>query len=281
MSTITKDEFLLIRNYIEKECGIALSEEKSYLIESRFATLLLENGCDNFSQLYLKLKEGNEPILKRKIIDAITTNETLWFRDESPYVVLRDQIFPEYLQECQQNRRSRFRIWSAACSSGQEPYSIAMMAEHFSRQKQVGNYLKDRMSILATDISSSVLMLAKLARYDTISMSRGMLPGFTEQYFSEEGKVHVLKDEIKQMVSFQQFNLQDSFMSLGKFDVILLRNVAIYFSIPFKVELIRKMANALNPGGYLFLGASETLTGLSQDFEIQKFDRGTYYRLKS
>ena len=280
MSLITKDEFLLIRNYIEKECGIALSEEKSYLIESRFATLLLESGCDNFSQLYLKMKEGSEPLLKRKIIDAITTNETLWFRDESPYMVLRDRIFPEYLQEFQQNRRTQLRIWSAACSSGQEPYSIAMMAEHFSRQKQLGNYLRDRMSILATDISTSVLLLAKLARYDTISMSRGMLPGFKEQYFSEEGKIHVLKDDIKQMVSFQQFNLQDSFMPLGKFDVIMLRNVAIYFSIPFKVELFKKLANALNPGGYLFLGASETVNGLSQDFEIQKSERGIYYSLK-
>src|SRR5262249_31163681 len=134
--------------------------------------------------------------------------------------------------------------------------------------------------ILATDISTSVLMLAKMARYDIISMSRGMMPGFKEQYFSEEGKIHVLKDEIKRMVDFQQFNLQDSFMPLGKFDVIMLRNVAIYFSTPFKIELFRKLANALNPGGYLFLGASESLNGLNQDFEIQKFDRGTYYRLK-
>lgn len=275
MITITSDEFDLLRGWIEQECGIALQTNKQYLIESRFANLLVENGCTTFGDFYRKAKSDSGTGFRDKIIDAITTNETLWFRDESPFVALKENVFPQF-----GSSQKPCRIWSAACSTGQEPYSIAMIASEYAVANNKKDWLQKSLSILGSDISGSALMLAKNARYNTIAMSRGLASEYQTKYFEQDGQIHKLKDDIKKMVQFQKFNLQMPFCTLGKFDVIFLRNVAIYFSHEFKVELFHKLAGALNPGGYLFIGASETLIGYSDEFDLIEHNRSRFFKLK-
>lgn len=278
--SITSNEFQLLRDLIEKECGIELRSDKAYLIETRLAKLVIESGCDTFGEFYLKAKASDDANLKTKIVDAITTNETLWFRDEAPFRVLRDTVLPELYAKIKQGQKKGVRVWSAACSTGQEPYSVAMILSELVAQGKIHPADKARFSILATDISTSALRLAKSATYDPISMSRGMLPGFKEKYFEEQERVCVLRDEIKEMVTFQTFNLQNSLASLGKFDIVMLRNVTIYFAHDFKVQLFQKIADVLSPDGYLVLGSSEILSGYSDDFVQRDFGRLHFYQLK-
>ncbi len=277
--SITKDEFALFRNFIESECGIALQEDKTYLIEARLTSLALESGCNSFGEFYLKAKSGING-LKDKIINAMTTNETLWFRDESPYKIMEECLLPALVDDLIQGKRQEIRIWSAACSSGQEPYSLSMTIAEYLRQKRYPESLGERIQILATDISTSILQLAKMGRYDAIAISRGLPEHLKDQYFEAQGRVYVIKDEVKRRVTFQPFNLKDPFSSLGSFDIVLLRNVAIYFSHDFKMDLFQKVANVLNPNGYLFLGASESLTGYTTDFLSQEHGRGLYYQMQ-
>ena len=276
--TISSNEFGLFQQFIEKECGISIGDEKAYLVETRLSKLLLENGCENFGQFYTLVQQNAS--LKNKIIDAMTTNETLWFRDTSPYAILREQLFPKLAQDIQEGKRKQVRIWSAACSSGQEPYSISIVAHELFRNGKAKELDNGKLSILATDLSSAVLFLAKMGRYDPISISRGMPDDLRDRYFKQDGRVFVLDQSIRQMVQFQQLNLMNSFDSMGKFDIIMLRNVAIYFSTEFKINLFRKIAQSLNPGGYLFLGASESMFGYSTDFERLEANSGSYYQLK-
>lgn len=277
-STITKPEFDLFRELIEKECGISIGDEKAYLLETRLSRLLAENGCDNFSQFYTKTKADLS--LRNKIIDAMTTNETLWFRDNSPYVTLKEHLFPQFMDQIRKGQKKQLRIWSAACSSGQEPYSMAMIAHELARLGKGNELINGGLSITATDLSSSILFIAKTGRYDPISISRGMPEDLRDRYFKQEGRVFVLDQKVRDLVQFQQMNLMKSFDGLGKFDIVMLRNVAIYFSAEFKINLFKKIARVLNPDGYLFLGASESLYGYSEDFNRLEYGNGSYYQVK-
>lgn len=274
MISITADEFELLRNWIEQECGISLQANKQYLVESRFANLMAEHGYTTFKEFYQHAKNNPNAAFKDKIIDAITTNETLWFRDESPFITLQEKIFPEFAEH-----KKPCRIWSAACSTGQEPYSIAISAVEYAEKNHQKPWLS-QLSIFASDISQSAIQIAESGRYNGLLISRGLPADYQQKYFEQDGSVYVLKDCIKQRVQFQKFNLQSSFLKLGKFDVIFLRNVAIYFSQDFKIQLFRKLAEALNPGGYLFIGASETLIGYSDDFEPLEHKRCRFYQVK-
>ncbi|MEB3207135.1 MAG: protein-glutamate O-methyltransferase CheR [Vampirovibrionales bacterium] len=280
-NTLNSHEFDLFREYIARECGISLGKEKAYLVESRLAKLVVENGCNNFSEFYHKVRSGLDPALKTKVIDAMTTNETLWFRDESPFTILKDYILPMYQQRFAKGQQSELRIWSGACSTGQEPYSIVMTVKEYDDAHPGHPYaIYPRLKIMATDISTSALMIAKMARYDGIAISRGLPDSYKEKYFDNQGRVFALKPEIKTPIEFRAFNLQDSLFPLGKFDIIFLRNVAIYFSTDFKTELFRKLTTSLNPQGYLFLGSSESLNGYSNDFETKLYERGAVFQLK-
>ncbi|MDX2083888.1 MAG: protein-glutamate O-methyltransferase CheR [Candidatus Melainabacteria bacterium] len=274
--TLTTDEFHMLSSLIQNECGITLQEDKKYLIESRLGSLLIETGCSTFSEFYLKAKTNSDTELKDKIVDAITTNETLWFRDETPFIVLKEKLFPEFYSQ-----NTSCRIWSAACSTGQEPYSI-VMAAHEGCGQHFHQPLESQLSVFATDISLSALMQAKNARYNTVAMSRGLSDELKKKYFEEEeqGKTYRLKENITRFVTFQKFNLQMPFDSLGEFNIIFLRNAAIYFSKEFKIELFKKISKSLKPGGYLFIGASESLIGYSDDFKMLEYNKCRYYQLK-
>jgi chemotaxis protein methyltransferase CheR len=189
-------------------------------------------------------------------------------------------LFPQFSEQLKQNKKKQIRIWSAACSSGQEPYSIAINAHEYAKTGSGSELLNGGLSILATDISNSVLMLAKAGRYDSISISRGMPENLLNRYFQQDGRVYILDTKIKEMVQFQQLNLMKSFNQIGMFDLVMLRNVAIYFSVEFKMDLFKRIAKVLNPGGYLILGASESLHGLSDEFNRLEYKNCVFYQLK-
>lgn len=276
MNKITPDEFMLLRDYIEEICGVFLGEEKNYLIETRFSNLMAETGCRTFREFYRYISRHSTSKMRNRIIDAITTKETLWFRDYHPFIILQEVILPSLVTRIKEHEQSRIRIWSAGCSTGQEPYSIAMIVEEFCRTRP---FLKPRQfEILATDISPSALETAHGGRYDLISMQRGLPQEMRDRYFTQNGTIWELNESIKQKVSFRPFNLLDSFVSLGKFDVVFLRYVAIYFSNGLKKNLFTKCHKTLSPSGYLLIGASESFLDCGDLYECFSYSEGLYYK---
>lgn len=278
--SLTQSEFDLLRKLIEDDCGIVVEPGKEYLIESRLANLVTETACASFGDFYLKAKADLRGPLRDKIVDAMTTNETLWFRDNSPYVILEEVVLPAMIERIKAGQKIKMRIWSAACSTGQEPYSIAMLIQDACRFRGGGKVTPANFEILATDISPSALFLGMSGRYDQISISRGMRQDFKDRYFRQDGRVWLLADSVKQMVTFKRFNLQNPFTALGSFDLVFCRNVAIYFSLQFKQDLFRKIADTLNPAGLLFLGSAESLAQYSTDYEMLEHKGSLYYRVK-
>jgi len=256
--------------FLEESCGIVLGGNKHYLINSRLKKLLHENDVSSVGALLGKVKVDNR--LRARVIDAMTTNETYWFRDSHPFLGLKDQLFPELTAK----NIKRPRVWSAASSTGQEAYTISMMADDYINGQRGG--FSD-VEIVATDISSSVLEAARKAEYDELSLSRGLALEYRKRYFTQAGQVWRVNDNIKRRVRFSEFNLMTSFNSLGKFHIIFCRNVLIYFSSELKKDILDRMANALEPGGYLFLGGSESMASYSSRFETVRYSGGLVYKL--
>ncbi|MDJ0763180.1 MAG: protein-glutamate O-methyltransferase CheR [Myxococcota bacterium] len=278
---LSNEEFDLFRKYIEDKCSIVLGDDKKYLLETRLARIVIQAGFSSFIEFYRDTVRKNDLSMRDRIVDAITTNETLWFRDGSPWVALQEKILPELSKQAASNPERQFRIWSAACSSGQEPYSLAMIIDDFCGRETRGGLRPEQVEILGTDISTSSLFLAKAGRYDRISMRRGFVNGwkpFKDRYFSSKGAVSEVCEQLKSRVTFKLFNLQNSFASLNKFDIVFLRNVAIYFSEEFKQHLFRRIKNAIYPGGYLFLGSSESLSGYQGGLASCHHGQARYYR---
>ncbi|RJQ77315.1 MAG: protein-glutamate O-methyltransferase CheR [Desulfobacteraceae bacterium] len=279
--SLSHNEFLLMQKYISEQCGILIPEEKAYLIESRLAKLLAESGAKSFAGLYHTLRnQGLNKSLPQKVIDAITTKETRWFRDKTPWYALEDVLLPRYIREIRQAKRPKVRIWSAACATGQEPYSIAMCIDNYINQRGITDIKLSHFEILATDISQAALQTARSGKYDHLSIARGLDDTCRARYLKQEGRVWALDEKLKEAVRFQQFNLRNSYLSLGKFDIVFCRYVMIYFSEAFKQELRRKIISVLNPEGVLFLGSSEIYTKYKEHFELVEYKGGIHYRLK-
>ncbi len=276
--TISPQEFTLLRDYIREHCGITVGSDKTYLIESRLAQLVAETGCKDFQEFHLKARNDRTGALRDQIIDAITTNETLWFRDGKPWVALRESILPALIDDLRAGRIRKVRIWSAASSTGQEAYSMAMLIDTLLGPGANGPATPDAFEIVGTDISPSVLFIAIAGRYSQIEISRGLDEYHRNRYFTKQGNAWVLNEAIRKRVSFRKFNLQDGFAALGRFDIILCRNVAIYFADDFKRDLFRKIHESLNPNGLLFLGASESMLGFTTAFKIVEYKDAIYYR---
>jgi len=276
---ISLEEFRLIRDYIEEHCGIHLTDDKVYLVETRLTTLMVEQGCKAFGDLYQKSLADRTNALRDKIIEAITTNETFWFRDLHPFGILNEVLFKQLADDVQSGRRAKIRIWCSACSTGQEPYSIAMTFLEYMRQYP--GLRPEHLEILATDISSTVLFLSKLGRYDSFSMSRGLAEDLKNRYFvTTDNKIWTISNDIKKMVTFKKLNLQESFNHIGKYDIVFCRNILIYFSLEFKQDILKRIANLLRPNGYLFLGASESIIMYTKEYEMLRHAMGLYYQVK-
>jgi chemotaxis protein methyltransferase CheR len=277
MLTISEPEYALMKQYIEEHCGIHLEQGKEYLIETRLSDLVIEQGCSSFNEFHEKARRDSNGKLRDRIVDAMTTNETLWFRDDSAWEYIRDIQIPGLLNAAE--RGEKVRIWSAAASTGQEVYSLLMLLNEGAAARSKPQLL-DRFEFLATDISTSALFLAMSGRYNSISINRGLPDFYLNKYFTKQGNVWLFNENLKKKVTFKKFNLQNSFSLLGKFDFIMCRYVAIYFSDSFKKNLFEKMAGVLNPGGVLLLGATESLRGYTDAFEIETYKNSVINILK-
>ena len=276
---ITELESARLREYIEGVCGIRLDKSKEYLLESRLAHLVLEYGFLSFGELYQEARLARNIHLRDRIIDAMTTHETFWFRDDSAWRFLDERVIPSVLDKILAGEHPR--VWCAAASSGQEVYSFVMMM--LEKASHRGMRLRpEQFHVLGTDISQSVLFQAISGLYDVFTIGRGLPLDLQEKYFHVNGRMWEIEDEVKAFATFRKFNLQDSFNSVnGPYDLILMRNVAIYFSDGFKRELFEKTSRVMQKGGILLLGATESLRGLSDVFDIQEYKTCTYNVLKS
>lgn len=262
------------RIFLEQQCGIVLGESKQYLVKSRLAPLMAKFDVASLSDLVAQTLNPVKRQLRASVIDAMTTNETLWFRDDYPFELLKKKILPEF-----KGQQTQLKIWSAASSSGQEPYSIAMAVYEF-QQNNPGAF-PGGVQIIGTDISNTMLEHCKYAHYDNLALSRGLSLERKKQFFEagDNGMLKV-KDFIKNMVSFRQINLLNSYSLMGRFDLVFCRNVLIYFSPELKSKIISQIHSTLNKDRYLFLGASESLSGISQDFNMIRCNPGIVYQKK-
>ncbi|MGD8925571.1 MAG: protein-glutamate O-methyltransferase CheR [Thioalkalispiraceae bacterium] len=273
---LSKEQYDNFRDFLEKSCGIVLGDNKHYLVTSRLNRLTHEFSFDSLNSMLDALKHQQDNRLKQRIIDAMTTNETSWFRDIYPFDLLRENLIPEIVQR----KPARIRIWSAASSSGQEPYSISMILSEM--QIKSPGLLNVPVEIIGTDISNTVLNVARQAEYDNLSISRGISEERKKMFFRQvENDRWQLNDKVKSIVKFSELNLLQNYSLLGKFDLIFCRNVLIYFSSESKSDILQRMAKILNPGGYIILGGSESPTGYCRDFEMIRFPKGVVYRLRS
>jgi chemotaxis protein methyltransferase CheR len=269
-------EFDQFRQFLEDACGISLGDNKQYLVTNRIRRILEDNNIASFSELVRALKLGLNRRLKDQVVDSMTTNETFWFRDIYPFDYLKNTLLPQLLAPTSR-MFGPVRIWSAACSSGQEPYSISMMVEDYKRQA-MGN-LGRQVQIVATDLSATVLDQARRGEYDRLSVMRGLSAERLERYFDNpDPNVWRVKNYVKERIEFRSLNLMDSYAALGKFDIVFCRNVLIYFSADLKRQILQKIHASLRPQGLLFLGSSEGLAGAGDLFEMVRCEPGILYR---
>ncbi len=272
-SPIPLNEYNTFRQYLEDACGIVLGENKHYLVTSRLKRVTEEFSFPSLSDMMKTLVTGNNPRLREKVIDAMTTNETMWFRDVYPFEILRKNLLPELAE-----KKAPIRIWSAASSTGQEAYSISMTVSEF--QQQNPGKLISSVEIVGTDISQTVVNQAQQGAYDELSVVRGLSPERRDKFFTHKDDKWVINPDIKLRTRFTELNLLNSYNLLGKFDIIFCRNVLIYFSSEMKKDILERMAKILKPGGTLILGGSESPTGYTREFMMVRYPDGVVYRLK-
>lgn len=259
------ERFQRFRSFLEDRTGILLGEDKRYLVETRLARLVREQGFESLDDLIEQLL-ARPTSLQAAVVDAMTTNETLWFRDEYPFRALTEKFFPEAVA----TGKRQLKIWSAACSSGQEPYSISITADEY----QAAHKKNLMVDILGTDLSSRMITQAEAGIYDDLSLGRGLSMARRDRYFRRTEKGWQVQQEIRSRVRFQRYNLLDSAARLGRFDLVFCRNVLIYFSRETKAKIVNQLADALQPGGYLLLGASESINQISDRFAIERLPSG-------
>ena len=275
--TITRDEMTVWSRYIHEICGIFLDDSKGYLIETRLGGLLRETGAGGFAELLYKAKADLTHTLRRKIINAITTNETSFFRDTAPFELLQHKLIPELMDRRRKAglRTVPIRIWSAACSTGQEAYTTGIVLK-----ETLGDLRNCDIRILGTDISDKAVAAASYGYFSRLELERGMPPDKVAKYFVLTAEQWKIRDEIRAMASFRPMNLLQPFTFPAPFDIIFCRNVAIYFTEPDKVRLFQNLGRCLARDGVLIIGSTESLSGLCPEFESKRHLRSVFYQLK-
>ena len=278
MLKITPEEIKLITKYIYEISGIYLDESKKYLLETRLNAIAEEQGCSSYQDFHRKAKADASKLIERKIIDAISTNETLFFRDTGPFQLLQHKILPELIDARAAKSsfsKTNLKIWSAASSTGQELYSIAIVL-----QELLGDMSKYSIKLIGTDISDAAVAQASSGKYNKFEIERGLARDKLTKYFTSVGQTWKVNDQIRAMANFRKFNLMSPFIGLGKFDIVLCRNVAIYFTLEDRKKLFNKIADVLEPDGYLIIGSTESLTGICPRFIPKRHLRSIFYQLK-
>ena len=267
---MNSSDFEFVADLLQKRAGIVLGAEKTYLIDSRLAPLARKEGLPSIDDLIQVVRGRREERLIAQVVDVMTTNETFFFRDKTPFEHLRETILPMLAQA---RRGSRIRIWCAGCSTGQEAYSIAMMLDQ--NPELTGGA---PVEIVATDISERCLERARLGLFTQFEAQRGLPIQMLMRYFTQQDDNWRISEKLRSAVTFRKHNLLESPEALGKFDAIFLRNVLIYFDGPTRAATLNRAADVLHPGGFLLLGASETPVGSTTAFEPAG-DRRALYRL--
>jgi chemotaxis protein methyltransferase CheR len=265
---VNSQDFEFIAQLLRKRAGIVLTGDKVYLLESRLAPLARKEGLPSIDDLIHVVRSRREERLVAQVVDVMTTSETFFFRDKTPFEHLREAIFPALGNA---RRGGRIRVWCAGCSTGQEPYSIAMMLDQHA--ELTGGV---PVEIIGTDISDRSLERAKQGLFTQFEVQRGLPIQMLMHYFTQQDDHWRISERIRQQVSFRKHNLIDAHYALGKFDVVFLRNVLVYFDGPTKGEVLDRVAQQMNPGGFLMLGAGESAVGLSTAWEATQDRRGLY-----
>lgn len=272
-SQISLNEYNSFKGFLEQHCGLMLGDNKHYLVSSRLTGLLEEFNVPSVGDLIQKIVARPDAKLRERVIEAMTTNETFWFRDAFPFDILKSTIYPEL-----ENKAGGIKVWSSACSSGQEAYSISMATEEYRAENR--GKMRGDVRIVGTDISAGIVKAAQKGCYDNLAMTRGLSPERKQKYFQQAGDCWQVNANIKARASFREMNLLQSYSLLGKFDIVFCRNVLIYFSPENKKDILERIRQTLNPRGFLFLGASESLSNYSDAFEMIRCNPGVLYRLK-
>lgn len=275
MIKLLPEERGAVHDYIRTVCGITLDASKDYLIEGRLGRLAEDSGCTSFGRLISQARSDATRAVERRIVDAITTGETLWFRDTAPFDLLRHKIVPELIDRRGARGPVRIRIWSAACSTGQELYSIAILLKEL-----LGDTEKYGIRLLGTDISDQAVARASRGVYSALEIGRGLSESQRSRYFVPSGDGWRVCDEIRAMASFRKANLMQDVSALGRFDIIFCRNVAIYFCDRDRAAMFGRLAGALESDGYFLVGAMESLSGVCPQFESKHHMRSVFYQLK-
>lgn len=266
-----KAGFDFLRNFLKSKSGLVLSDDKGYLVDSRLMPLARKRGLDTLDELIAQLRTNNDDVLGIEVTEAMTTNESLFFRDIKPFETLRDVVLPRILEMREGSMNKLIRIWSAACSSGQEPYSIAITLTEMA--DQLSGF---RTELLATDLSSEIITKAKSGLYTQFEAQRGLPIQLLMKYFSQVGEYWQLQESIRNMVKFEQANLLSDLSGLGRFDIVFLRNVLIYFDTEAKTDILTRISTMMNDGGVLYLGGAESVIGICEVFKPLPGQRGVY-----
>ena len=269
--TIASNDFDFVSHLVQSEAAISLPKGKEYLVEARLLPLARDTGLGSLPALVAELRLEDNGELRRRVVDAMTTNETSWFRDRAPFEALSGEVL-DRLVPARRGQRA-VRVWSAGCSSGQEPYSIAMSVADRLTAAGLG------LDLLATDLSEEMLARGRAGRYTDFEMKRGLPPERREQHFTRVEDSWQISDELRSMVTFQHLNLAAPFPPLRSMDVVFLRNVLIYFDPCTKARVLDEVWRLLAPDGYLFLGAAETTINVDARFKRITVGGATVYRL--
>jgi chemotaxis protein methyltransferase CheR len=270
-SAASPTEIRELAHYLSAASGIELDESKGYLFESRLRRIAEEQGCQSLAYLLEKARRDTSGKLRESLVDAVSTNETYFFREPQQFALLSHKLIPDHFERC--NSRN-CRIWCAAASTGQEIYTVAIVLK-----EMLGSFDKYRIQILGTDISGSALERASRGVYSQLEVSRGLSPERISRFFAPKGKDWAISDELRSLATFQRQNLLSPASNIGSFDVVLCRNVAIYFSPPNRLKLFANIAAHLKRGGVLIVSMTENL-GARPDPFVRREHRGvTYYEL--
>ena len=277
---VTPEELALFSDYISTISGIHLSSGKGYLLETRLAKMLRSTETDNFTDLYKKIRADFSKKLEQQLLDAMTTNETLFFRDRAPFDLLQHKIIPDLIDKrvpgADINKSPlSLKIWSAACSTGQEVYSIGIVLKEL-----LGDTTNHNVTILGTDISDRAVTKASYGYYNWVDIERGLPPDKLNKYFHKENDKWKIDDEIRSLATFKKLNLMNDFSHLGQFDIVFCRNVAIYFPEEKKKSLFNRISKLLKPDGALIIGSTESIATVCPTFESKRYLRSIFYQLK-
>lgn len=267
-TALSNDEFEFISNLLKQRSGLALTTDKGYLLETRLNPLAKANGLAGIKELIAQMRANPTAPIVYQVIESMTTNESMFFRDTKPFEQLTKVVLPDLKAK----GRNHVRIWSAACSTGQEAYSIAM-----TLKEESAKYPGLTSEIFGTDLAEKVVERARAGVYSQFEIQRGLPITLLMKYFTQRPNNNwEINDSIKSMAKFTTGNLLTPFTGIGKFDIIFCRNVLIYFDAPTKTDVLERMAGVLTPPGYLFLGGSETTLGLTAKYKVNESYRGLF-----